>query len=128
MVNATVDEQEALAAQIRVWDQPEDQLQINTYVVEVNKTDDLFWGSRLEQHAGPKNGATFTLTGNVGAPPNTIVSSAFGGGFFKSGLILQFPTVEATVRALEQRGKLKSHQLAGDLYAHGSARSDPFHS
>jgi Bacterial type II and III secretion system protein len=107
MVNATVDEQEALAAQIRVWDQPEDQLQINTYVVEVNKTDDLFGGVDWSNTLG-QNGATFTLTGNVGAPPNTIVSSAFGGGFFKSGLILQFPTVEATVRALEQRGKLKS--------------------
>ncbi len=107
MVNATVDEQEALAAQIRVWDQPEDQLQINTYVIEVNKTDDLFGGVDWSNTLG-QNGATFTLTGNVGAPPNTIVSSAFGGGFFKSGLILQFPTVEATVRALEQRGKLKS--------------------
>jgi hypothetical protein len=107
MVNATVDEQEALAAQIRTWDQPEDQLQINTYVVEVNKTDDLFGGVDWSNTLG-QNGATFTLTGNVGAPPNTIVSSAFGGGFFKSGLILQFPTVEATVRALEQRGKLKS--------------------
>jgi hypothetical protein len=30
------------------------------------------------------------------------------GGFFKSGLILQFPTVQATIRALTQRGKLKS--------------------
>ena len=107
MVNATVDEQEALAAQIRAWDKPEDQLQINTYVVEVNKTDDLFGGVDWSNTLG-QNGATFTLTGNVGAPPNTIVSSAFGGGFFKSGLILQFPTVEATVRALEQRGKLKS--------------------
>jgi general secretion pathway protein D len=107
MVNATVDEQEALAAQIRIWDQPEDQLQINTYVVEVNNTDDLFGGVDWSNTLG-QNGATFTLSGNVGAPPNTIVSSAFGGAFFKSGLILQFPTVQATIRALTQRGKLKS--------------------
>jgi hypothetical protein len=107
MVNATPDEQEALAAQIRKWDQPEDQLQINTYVVEVDKTDDLFGGVDWSNTLG-QNGATFTLSGNVGAPPNTIVSSAFGGAFFKSGLILQSPNVQATIRALTQRGKLKT--------------------
>ena len=107
MVNATPDEQDALAAQIRIWDRPEDQLQINTYVVEVDTTDDLFGGVDWSNTLG-QNGATFTLTGNVGAPPNTIFSSAFGGAFFKSGLILQLPTVQATIRALKQRGKLKS--------------------
>jgi type II secretory pathway component GspD/PulD (secretin) len=107
MVNTTPDEQEALAAQISLWDRPDDQLQINTYVVEVNTTDDLFGGVDWSNTLG-QNGATFTLSGNVGAPPNTIVSSAFGGAFFKSGLILQFPNVQATIRALTQRGKLKS--------------------
>jgi hypothetical protein len=107
MVNATPDEQDALAAQIEIWDRPEDQLQINTYVVEVDTTDDLFGGVDWSNTLG-QNGATFTLTGNVGAPPNTIFSSAFGGAFFKSGLILQLPTVQATIRALKQRGKLKS--------------------
>jgi hypothetical protein len=107
MVNTTPDEQEALAAQISLWDRPEDQLQINTYVVEVDNSDDLFGGVDWSNTLG-QNGATFTLTGNVGAPPNTIFSSAFGGSFFKSGLILQFPTVQATIRALTQRGKLKS--------------------
>ena len=107
MVNATPDEQDALAAQIKIWDRPEDQLQINTYVVEVDTTDDLFGGVDWSNTLG-QNGATFTLTGNVGAPPNTIFSSAFGGAFFKSGLILQLPTVQATIRALKQRGKLKS--------------------
>jgi hypothetical protein len=107
MVNTTPDEQEALAAQISLWDRPEDQLQINTYVVEVDNSDDLFGGVDWSNTLG-QNGATFTLTGNVGAPPNTIFSSAFGGAFFKSGLILQFPTVQATIRALTQRGKLKS--------------------
>jgi hypothetical protein len=107
MVNATPDEQDSLAAQIKIWDRPEDQLQINTYVVEVDTTDDLFGGVDWSNTLG-QNGATFTLTGNVGAPPNTIFSSAFGGAFFKSGLILQLPTVQATIRALKQRGKLKS--------------------
>jgi hypothetical protein len=107
MVNTTPDEQEALAAQISLWDRPEDQLQINTYVVEVDNSDDLFGGVDWSNTLG-QNGATFTLTGNIGAPPNTIFSSAFGGAFFKSGLILQFPTVQATIRALTQRGKLKS--------------------
>src|SRR5580692_2434886 len=107
MVNATPDEQDALAAQIRIWDRPEDQLQINTYVVEVDNSDDLFGGVDWSNTLG-QNGATFTLTGNVGSPPNTIFSSAFGGAFFHNGLILQFPTVQATIHALSQRGKLKS--------------------
>ena len=55
-----------------------------------------------------QNGATFTLTGNVGSPPNTIFSQSVAGAFFKSGLILQFPTVQATIRALTQHGKLRS--------------------
>jgi hypothetical protein len=59
MVNATPDEQEALAAQIRIWDRPEDQLQINTYVVEVDTTDDLFGGVDWSNTLG-QNGATFT--------------------------------------------------------------------
>jgi hypothetical protein len=107
MVTTTPDEQDTLGAQISLWDRPEDQLQINTYVVEVDNTDDLFGGVDWSNTLG-QNGATFTLSGNVGSPPNTIFSSAFGGAFFKSGLILQFPTVQATIRALTQRGKLKS--------------------
>jgi type II secretory pathway component GspD/PulD (secretin) len=43
MVNATPEEHEGLAQQIKVWDRPENQIQINTYVVEVN-SDDLFGG------------------------------------------------------------------------------------
>jgi type II secretory pathway component GspD/PulD (secretin) len=45
----------------------------------------------------------------VGSPPNTIFSQTVGGAFFKSGLILTFPTVQATIRALTQRGTLKSN-------------------
>ena len=107
MVNATPDEHEALAAQIYVWDRRENQIQINTYVVEVSNNDDLFGGVDWSNTFG-QNGATFTLTGNVGSPPNTIFSSGFGGAFFHNGLILEFPTVQATIRALRQRGKLKS--------------------
>src|SRR5207249_11155275 len=50
----------------------------------------------------------FTLTGNVGATPVGITSAGFGGPFFSNGLILKFPDVAATVRALAQRGKLRS--------------------
>jgi type II secretory pathway component GspD/PulD (secretin) len=107
MVNATPDEHEALAAQIKIWDRRENQIQINTYIVEVSQNDDLFGGVDWSNTLG-QNGATFTLTGNVGSPPNTIYSQTVGGAFFKSGLILQFPTVQATIRALGQRGKLKS--------------------
>jgi type II secretory pathway component GspD/PulD (secretin) len=107
MVNATPEEHEALGAQIAIWDRPEQQLQINTYVVEVDTNDDLFGGVDWSNTLG-QAGATFSLSGNVGTPPNTIFSSPFGGGFFKSGLILQFPNVQATIRALTQRGKLKS--------------------
>jgi hypothetical protein len=107
MVNATPEEHEALAAQIYIWDRRENQIQINTYVVEVSNNDDLFGGVDWSNTFG-QNGATFTLTGNVGSPPNTIFSSGFGGAFFHNGLILEFPTVQATIRALRQRGKLKS--------------------
>ena len=107
MVNATPEEHEALAAQINLWDRRENQIQINTYVVEVSNSDDLFGGVDWSNTLGA-NGATFTLTGNVGSPPNTIFSSGFGGAFFHNGLILQFPTVQATIHALSQRGKLKS--------------------
>jgi type II secretory pathway component GspD/PulD (secretin) len=107
MVNATPEEHEALAAQIKLWDRRENQIQINTYVVEVSNSDDLFGGVDWSNTFG-QNGATFTLTGNVGAPPNSIVSQTVAGAFFKSGLILQFPTVQATIHALSQRGKLKS--------------------
>jgi hypothetical protein len=107
MVNATPEEHEGLAAQINLWDHRENQIQINTYVVEVSNSDDLFGGVDWSNTLG-QNGATFSLTGNVGSPPNSIVSSGFGGAFFHNGLILQFPTVQATIRALTQRGKLKS--------------------
>src|ERR1700738_5439025 len=99
MVNTTPDEQEALAAQISLWDRPEDQLQINTYVVEVDTSDDLFGGVDWSNTLG-QNGATFTLTGNIGSPPNTIFSSGFGGAFFHNGFILEFSTVEGTIRAV----------------------------
>jgi type II secretory pathway component GspD/PulD (secretin) len=107
MVNATPEEHEALAAQIKIWDRRENQIQINTYIVEVSQNDDLFGGVDWSNTLG-QNGATFTLTGNVGSPPNTIFSQSVGGAFFKSGLILQFPTVQATIHALSQRGKLRS--------------------
>jgi type II secretory pathway component GspD/PulD (secretin) len=107
MVRATPEEHEGLAQQIRIWDRPENQIQINTYVVEVSTNDDLFGGVDWSNTLG-QNGATFTLTGNVGSPPNTIFSQTVAGAFFKSGLILTFPTVQATIRALTQRGKLKS--------------------
>ena len=107
MVRATPEEHEGLARQIKVWDRPEDQIQINTYVVEVSSNDDLFGGVDWSNTLG-QNGSTFTLTGNVGSPPNTIFSQSIAGAFFKSGLILTFPTVQATIRALTQRGKLRS--------------------
>ena len=107
MVRATPQEHGGLADQIRVWDRQENQIQINTYVVEISKSDDLFggvdWSSTLGQ-----NGATFTLTGNVGATPVGIASAGFGGPFFNNGLILKFPDVAVTIRALTQRGKLRS--------------------
>jgi type II secretory pathway component GspD/PulD (secretin) len=107
MARATAEELDGLAQQIRIWDRPEDQIQINTYVVEVSTNDDLFGGVDWSNTLG-QQGATFSLTGNVGSPANTIFSQSIAGAFFKSGLILQFPNVQATIRALTQRGKLKS--------------------
>jgi general secretion pathway protein D len=107
MVRATPREHDGLAEQIRVWDREENQIQINTYVIEVAKNDDLFGGVDWSNTLG-QNGATFTLTGNVGATPVGITSAGFGGPFFNNGLILKFPDVAATIRALTQRGKLRS--------------------
>ncbi|MBV9672182.1 MAG: hypothetical protein JO076_05075 [Verrucomicrobia bacterium] len=107
LVRATPDEHSGLSEQIRIWDRPEDQLQINTYVIEISKNDDLFGGVDWSNTLG-QNGATFTLTGNVGATPSTIVSHGLASGFFNNGLILQFPNVSATIRALTQKGKLRS--------------------
>ncbi len=107
MVRATPREHEGLAEQLRVWDHEENQIQINTYVIEVTKNDDLFGGVDWSNTLG-QNGATFTLTGNVGATPVGITSAGFGGPFFNNGLILKFPDVAATIRALAQRGKLRS--------------------
>jgi type II secretory pathway component GspD/PulD (secretin) len=107
MVRATPQEHEGLGVQMSVWDRQENQIQINTYVVEVSKNDDLFGGVDWSNTLG-QNGATFTLTGNVGATPAGITSAGFGGPFFNNGLILKFPDVAATIRALAQRGKLKS--------------------
>jgi type II secretory pathway component GspD/PulD (secretin) len=107
MVRATPQEHEGLADQIHIWDRQENQLQINTYVVEVSKNDDLFGGVDWSNTLG-QNGATFTLTGNIGATPAGITSAGFGGRFFNNGLILKFPDVSATIRALAQRGKLRS--------------------
>jgi Bacterial type II and III secretion system protein len=107
MVRATPQEHEGLADQLRIWDRQENQIQINTYVVEVSKNDDLFGGVDWSNTLG-QNGATFTLTGNVGATPAGITSAGFGGSFFNNGLILKFPDVSATIRALAQRGKLRS--------------------
>jgi len=108
MVRATPREHEGLAEQIRVWDRAESQIQINTYVIEITKNDDLFGGVDWSNTLG-QNGATFTLTGNVGATPAGITSAGFGGPFFNNGLILKFPDVAATIRALAQRGKLRSN-------------------
>jgi type II secretory pathway component GspD/PulD (secretin) len=107
MVRATPREHQGLAEQIRVWDRQENQIQINTYVIEVSRNDDLFGGLDWSNTLG-QNGATFTLTGNVGATPVGITSAGFGGAFFNNGLILKFPDVAVTVRALAQRGKLRS--------------------
>ncbi len=107
MVRATPQEHGGLADQIRVWDRQENQIQINTYVVEISKTDDLFAGVDWSNTLG-QNGATFTLTGSIGATPAGIASAGFGGPFFSNGLILKFPDVTATIRALTQRGKLRS--------------------
>jgi type II secretory pathway component GspD/PulD (secretin) len=108
MVRATPREHEGLLEQIRFWDREENQIQINTYVIEITKNDDLFGGVDWSNTLG-QNGATFTLTGNVGATPVGITSAGFGGPFFNNGLILKFPDVAATIRALTQRGKLRSN-------------------
>ena len=123
MVRATPQEHEGLADQIRVWDRQENQIQINTYVVEVSKNDDLFGGVDWSNTLG-QNGATFTLTGNVGATPIGITSAGFGGPFFNNGLILKFPDVSATIRALAQRGKLRVDKLTCHLHQDRCSRTD----
>jgi len=100
-VRATPQEHELIAAQLAKIDRLEPQIQIKTYLVEVNNSNLVDGGIDWSQTLGA-NGATFTLTGSVGSGGG--ISSMFHPGFFNSGLVLKFPDVSATVRALESKG------------------------
>jgi general secretion pathway protein D len=86
--------------------QAQDQIQLDTYIVEVSTNDDLF-GAAHWTNTVRHNDATFALKGDVGVPSDEIFPA---GGFFNSGLILSAPTVRAAIRALAQRGDLKPAQ------------------
>jgi type II secretory pathway component GspD/PulD (secretin) len=75
--------------------------------MQVSCNDDQF-GTKHWSNTLGANGATFALTGNAGAASNSTFSQKPGGAFFNTGFLLQAPTVQATIRALIQRGKLKS--------------------
>jgi Bacterial type II and III secretion system protein len=80
-----------------------DQIQLATYVVEINSSDHLFgalhWPEALDQAS-----ETFALNGSVSAAPDAMFPKH---AFFREGLILAEPVAKAKIRALIQRGKLK---------------------
>jgi type II secretory pathway component GspD/PulD (secretin) len=84
--------------------QPPTQVQIDTYVVEINSDVSLFgalhWGNTLKH-----NSATFALNGSVGAPSDAIFPNR---AFFDKGFVLAEPAAQVTIPALIQLGNLKA--------------------
>jgi type II secretory pathway component GspD/PulD (secretin) len=111
VVRTTFEQQEAVAAEISRLDRREQQILIKTYVVEVTDSNGIGGGIDWSQTLGlsPDQGAKFSLTGNVGTPSGQTISGRLNpGAFFTNGLILNLSDVQIVLRALKQRGRVKS--------------------
>ncbi len=111
VVRTTVEEQDAVAAEIARLDQRERQILIKTYVVEVADTNGIGGGVDWSQTLGlaPGQGAKFSLTGDVGTPNGqTITGKLNPGAFFTNGLVLNLSDVQVVLQALRQQGRVKS--------------------
>jgi len=106
VVRATPEDQRMIAAAISNLDHKENQILIKTYVVEVTDTNNLNGGLDWSQTLGV-NGAKFTLTGKAGA--TGIIGKVPVGSFFTNGLVLNFPDVAVVLRALGERGRIRSN-------------------
>jgi type II secretory pathway component GspD/PulD (secretin) len=81
------------------------QVRIGAYLMEINAKDDLL--GAVDWFNSWRGGAsTFPLSGNLGGPGDAILSTPFGGVFFKAGFILPLPAVQANIRNLSQQGKV----------------------
>jgi type II secretory pathway component GspD/PulD (secretin) len=111
VVRTTFEQQEAVAAEISRLDRREQQILIKTYVVEVTDSNGIGGGVDWSQTLGlsPDQGAKFSLTGNVGTPSGQTISGRLNpGAFFTNGMVLNLSDVQIVLRALKQRGRVKS--------------------
>jgi type II secretory pathway component GspD/PulD (secretin) len=106
VIRATPEDQRMISAAIVNLDHRENQILIKTYVVEITDTDNLNGGLDWSQTLGV-NGAKFTLTGKVGA--SGISGTVPVGSFFNSGIVLNFPDVAVILRALGEKGRIRSN-------------------
>ncbi len=123
MVRATPQEHGGLADQIRVWDRQENQIQINTYVVEISKNDDLFGGVDWSNTLG-QNGATFTLTGNVGATPDRHHFGGIWRPVLQQWIDLKISGCRSDDQSINATRQATVDELASNLHQNGYPRSD----
>jgi type II secretory pathway component GspD/PulD (secretin) len=106
IVRATEEDQTMVANAIASLDKKEKQILLKTYVLEITDRNNLNGGLDWSQTLGV-NGAKFTLTGRVGA--TGITGDIPIGSFFSNGLVLNFPDVAVVLRALGERGRIRSN-------------------
>ena len=106
IVRATEEDQTMVANAIASLDKKENQILLKTYVLEITDRNNLNGGLDWSQTLGV-NGAKFTLTGRVGA--TGITGNIPVGSFFSNGLVLNFPDVAVVLRALGERGRIRSN-------------------
>ncbi|MBV9489858.1 MAG: hypothetical protein JO069_09065 [Verrucomicrobia bacterium] len=111
VIRTTLEEQEAVAAEIQRLDRHERQILIKTYVVEVVDNNGIGggidWSETLGLLAG--QGAKFSLTGNVGTPSGQSITGRLNpGAFFSNGLVLNLSDVLVVLHALKQQGRVKT--------------------
>jgi type II secretory pathway component GspD/PulD (secretin) len=106
IVRATEEDQTMVANAIDSLDRKENQILLKTYVLEITDRNNLNGGLDWSQTLGV-NGAKFTLTGKVGA--TGITGNIPVGSFFSNGLVLNFPDVAVVLRALGERGRIRSN-------------------
>jgi Flp pilus assembly secretin CpaC len=113
VVRATSADHDFIAAQIAQLDRKEQQILIKTYVIDVIDSSGTGGGLDWSQTLGfgPGQGATFSLTGNLGTPPpgQSITGAINPGAFFSNGLVLNLSDVAVTLRALQEEGRIKSN-------------------
>jgi hypothetical protein len=106
VVRATPQDQSMIVSAIENLDHKENQILLKTYVIEITDTNNLNAGLDWSQTLGV-NGAKFTLTGKLGA--TGISGTVPVGSFFNNGMVLNFPDISVVLRALGERGRIRSN-------------------